>query len=305
MHVSVVVCTYTMDRYDAFTEAVESILEQTYEPIEIVLVIDGNPRVFERAVTDFGEHEHVIVHDNDENRGISYSRTKGAELASGDIVAFIDDDAVAEEDWIDTLVRTYEEHDALAAGGRMVGEWLVGRPWFLPEEFDWVVGVTYPGFAEPDTEVRNTFESNISFRRDVFLDIGGFDESLGRDANSYSNSEGAEVGDRLRAEYGRGVVYNPEAVVAHKVFERRTKLPWLLSRAFEQGVSKRRMAGESDGVGSEETGYLKFLFTERVPERIRETARSPSVAAVGQLLMIGVFTAAVGVGYLYEAVVPE
>src|SRR6056297_2866666 len=83
MKVSVVVCTYTMERYDAFTEAVESALAQTYDPIEVVLVIDGNPEVYERAVGDFGDRENVVISDNDENQGISYSRTRGAELASG------------------------------------------------------------------------------------------------------------------------------------------------------------------------------------------------------------------------------
>ena len=64
---SVVVCTYTMDRYDVFTEAVESALAQTYDPIEVVLVIDGNPEVYEKAVEDFGKFENVVIPDNDEN----------------------------------------------------------------------------------------------------------------------------------------------------------------------------------------------------------------------------------------------
>jgi len=111
MKVSVVVCTYTMDRYDVFTEAVESVLVQEYEPLEVVLVIDGNPEVYDHAVDDFGDHENVVIHDNEKNRGISFSRTKGAELASGEIVAFIDDDGVAEKDWIRQLVDLYEGTD--------------------------------------------------------------------------------------------------------------------------------------------------------------------------------------------------
>jgi len=300
MKVSVVVCTYSMDRYDDFREAVGSMLAQTYEPVEVVLVVDGNSAVYDRVVDRFGDRDDVMTYCNEENQGISYSRTKGAELASGDVVAFIDDDAVAKPDWIERLVEGYEEHDAIAVGGRMVGEWLVGRPSFLPAEFNWLVGVTYPGFAADGEEVRNTFESNLSFRRDVFLDLGGFDPDLGPDAESYSHSEGAEVGTQLRRAYGRGVVYKSDAVVAHKVFAHRVRPRWLLARAFEQGRSKQRLDRRDGGSNGEEGAYLRQLLFTHAPRRLRSLVRSPSVSVAIQLCMLFVFTAAVGFGYLYE-----
>ena len=302
MKVSVVVCTYAHDRYEHFVDAVESVLSQTYEPLEVVLVVDGNERVFERVQTDFGDCERVVTHCNDENRGVSASRTRGARVATGDVVAFIDDDAIADPDWVAALVDAYQSSDAIAVGGRMVGEWLAGRPWYLPEELYWLVGVTHRGFAESGDEVRNTFESNISFRRDVFLNLGGFDPELGPNAESYSHSEGAEIGTRLQAKYGRGVVYNPDAVVAHKVFVHRTRLRWLLARAFEQGRSKRRLEHRDAASNSEEGDYLRQLFLEHVPRRLRSLVRSPSLAAGVQLLMLFVFTGVVGCGYLYETV---
>jgi glycosyltransferase involved in cell wall biosynthesis len=302
MKISVVVCTYSMDRYDDFTEAVESVLAQTYEPVEVVLVVDGNSAVYDRVVDRFGDRDDVMTYCNEENQGISYSRTKGAELASGDVVAFIDDDAVADPDWIERLVEGYEEHDAIAVGGRMVGEWLVGRPSFLPAEFNWLVGITYPGFAADGEEVRNTFESNLSFRRNAFLDLGGFDPDLGPDAESYSHSEGAEIGTRLRQEYDRGVVYISNAVVAHKVFANRVRIRWLLARAFEQGRSKQRLERRDGGSNGEERAYLRQLLFIQAPRRLRSLVRSPSVGVAIQLCMLFVFTAAVGFGYLYGIV---
>ena len=117
MDVSVVICTYSMERYDVFSECVESVLAQTYDPLEVVIVVDGNSEVFDRVQEDFGTEDNTVLFDNDENRGISYSRTKGAELASGEIVAFIDDDGVAEPDWIEHHVAAYEETEAVAVGG--------------------------------------------------------------------------------------------------------------------------------------------------------------------------------------------
>lgn len=286
MKISVVVCTYASERYDHFVEAVESILAQTYDPIEIVLVVDGNQQVFDRVVAEFANRECVVTHCNDTNRGVSASRTTGAELATGDVVAFIDDDAVADPTWVAELVAVYESRDTIAVGGRMAGQWLGGRPWFLPEEFYWLIGVTYPGFAEDGEEIRNTFESNISFRRTVFLEIGGFDPKLGPTAETYRHSEGAEIGTRLVAQYDRGVIYTPDAVVSHKVFPHRLRLRWLSRRAFQQGQSKRAMEEIDDVSTSEEVGYLRTLFVKRVPRRFQELLRSPSVDGVAQLLMI-------------------
>ena len=299
MLVSVVVCTHELERYDDFSEAVASVLGQRYEPVEVVIVVDGNERVAGRAREEFGDRPNVGVHCNETNRGVAASRTKGARLATGDVVAFIDDDAVAEPGWVAELVAAYDREDALAVGGRMTGEWLAGRPRYLPDEFDWLVGVTHRGFAEAGEEVRNTFESNISFRRDVFLELGGFDPSLGPTAEEYRHSEGAELGIRLRDGYGRGVVYAPDAVVRHKVFEKRTRLGWLLARAIEQGVSKRRLERLSGTGVDEEFDHLSTLFTRDVPRRLRGLVRAPSVAGLAQFVMLFVLTGAVGVGYLY------
>jgi glycosyltransferase involved in cell wall biosynthesis len=163
--VSVVLCTYTLDRYSDFTEAVESVLAQTYDPIELVLVSDGNDAVAKRLKEEYGGREAVLIHNNDENRGISYSRTKGAKLASGELVAFLDDDAIATPEWIETLVETYESTDAHAVGGRLDPEWLAEKPLFLPEEFYWLIGCTGRGFADDLEEERNTYGSKMSFNR--------------------------------------------------------------------------------------------------------------------------------------------
>jgi len=179
----------------------------------------------------------------------------------------------------------------------MTGRWLAGRPWYLPEEFYWLVGVTHPGFAEPGEEVRNTFESNLSVRRDVFLELGGYDPAFGPDAESYDHAEGAEFGARLRAEYDRGVVYTPDAVVEHKVFERRLEPTHLLRRAFQQGVSKRRLARRTPETG-EESAYLRQLFTEGMPRRVAAALRSRSLRPLGEAAALLALTAVVGAGYL-------
>jgi Glycosyltransferases, probably involved in cell wall biogenesis len=300
MRVSVVLCTHSVDRYEMFTEAADSVLDQTYEDTELVLVSDGSEAVYERFVADYGGRDDVIIHCNEENVGLLKSRNNGAEAATGDVVAFIDDDAVADPGWVAALVSVYESEGVLAAGGRMTPAWVAGRPRFLPEEFYWLVGVTQRGFADGPGEVRNTFGSNISFDRATFLELGGFESDIGgRKGDANLQGGETELCARLRSEYGSGVYYTPDAEVAHKVFEYRTDPRWLLDRAFWQGYSKRGMevlVPESTG---EEYDFLGQLLTEFAPDRARGLISGPSVEKLLQFVMLFVFTAAVGSGYLY------
>jgi len=302
MEVSVVVCTHATERFPDLVDAVESIQSQQYDRVETVIVCDGNDDLCARIDRRFGDDPNVRIHCNETNRGVSYSRTRGAELASGRVVCFMDDDAVARPDWIERLVAVYEETDAVAVGGRMAGQWLSGEPWYLPAEFYWLVGVTHRGFAAGGEEVRNTYESNISFRRSVFLDLGGFDTSFGPTAGSYSHSEGAEIGTRLEQAYDSGVIYEPDAVVEHKVFPYRTTLRWLFEKSLQQGASKYRLSQRGTADIGSEAGFLRKLCLKHVPRRLRDLRRSPSGAKVAQLLMVFVLTGLVGIGYLRAAV---
>ena len=299
MKVSVAVCTHSPDRYDDLRDAAESVFEQTYDDVELVLVSDGSDEVYERMVEDYGDHEDTVIGRTEENVGISEARTRAGEIASGDVIAFIDDDAVAREDWVEELAAVYEERDVIAAGGRMAPRWVAGKPSFLPEEFYWLIGVTHKGFADGEGEVRNTFASNLSFKRDVFLELGGFDPNVGRKGDRQIQAVEGEICTRMRRKYGQGVYYNPEAVVEHKIFDYRTRATWLLNRSFWQGYSKRVMDILVPEASGDKNDFLKRLLLEFAPERFVSLVRRPSLAKAQQLIMLFVLTAFVGFGFVY------
>jgi glycosyltransferase involved in cell wall biosynthesis len=307
VQVSVVLCTHTVERYDYLTDAVGSVLAGSYDDVELVLVSDGNDAVHARMQEDYGDHPKVTTDCLDQNSGLLTARNHGADVATGDVVAFLDDDAIACERWLELLVDAYETGDAVAVGGRMTPRWEArdGEPAILPAEFYWLVGVTHRGFG-PDGDpsepgwVRNTMGSNISFRAEVFADLGGFDIDIGgRKGDNHLQGGESELCARLRAEYDELVWYVPEATVEHRIFDYRTEADWLLERAFWQGYSKRgmeRFVPESTG---DEDEFLRRLLTEFAPDRLRGLVRRPSTAAALQLLFLFVFTGAVGAGYLY------
>ena len=300
VHVSVVLCTYAEDMYPHFSEAAESILSQTYDDVELVVIVDGTQSVYDRVVANYGDRDDVIIECNEENVGLLESRNRGGEIATGDVVAFIDDDAVADEEWIERLVQAYKKEDVIAAGGKMTPEWVAGKPSFLPEEFYWLVGVTHRGFAEGPGEVRNTFGSNISFRAEVFEELGGFDVDIGgRKGEKNLQGGETELCARMRAEYGQSVWYDPEAKVAHKVFEYRTEFQWLVDRAFWQGYSKRAMESFVSNDEGTESAFLRALVADFAPTRVIDIVRHPSVSKISQFLSLFLFTAVVGFGYAY------
>ncbi len=322
MRISVVVCTHTEDRLPALRDAIESVLEQTYTDRELIVVSDGNPAVAQRVQAEFGDRPDVRVRLQAANRGLLATRNTGASLARGEIVAFLDDDAVAHPEWLSELATAYRDRTRetdsdstpssassdldheypLAAGGKMTPDWVAGEPEFLPAEFYWLIGVTHRGFADGPGEVRNTPGSNFSIRTEVFEELGGFDTEIGgRQGEKQLQGGETELCARLRNRYGVGVYYTPDARVAHKVFAYRTDLRWLIKRAFWQGYSKRGMAVllSDTTVTDEETAFLGQLLGEFIPRRLFDLVRRPSRAALSQLLVVFVLTGAVGVGYSY------
>jgi len=285
--------------YSPLLEATKSIGNQTYSDVELIIVVDGNDTICEKIQEQYANEENVIIHCNDKNRGLSASRNIGWKLATGEVVAFIDDDAVADKRWIENLINTYRERDVVSVGGPMIPDWVTGRPSYLPQEFYWLIGVTHKGFADGAQEVRNTNGSNISFQRDVLVELEGFNESLGRKGTAQIQAEETEICIRMYEKTGHRTWYNPDAKVAHKVFEYRTHPKFLFKRAFWQGYSKQVMNEMLLTDGGAEGKYLRQLLTNFIPHRIIRLFRSPSVERATQLGMLLLLTATVGMGYVY------
>src|ERR1019366_4509470 len=101
MKISVVVCAYTMDRWDALSVSVQSCVDQSLKPEEIIVVIDHNDELLKRAKFELAG-AHVVA--NQSTKGLSGARNTGVGLSTGDVVAFLDDDAYADENWLEEMV---------------------------------------------------------------------------------------------------------------------------------------------------------------------------------------------------------
>lgn len=301
MKVSVVVPTYSMDRYPDFKQCCDSILAQTYSDVQLVIVVDGNDEVCKKAREDYGDRRDTKIFCSHDDAGPIQRANMGAVVSDGEVVAITDDDAVPRIDWVEKLVETYEKYDAVAVGGKIDPEWISGYAGYIPEEFYFLIGATHKGFREDEGEVRNTFGANLSFKRDAYLKLGGIKQG-GIGPQKVQGRE-TELCVRMEEEYGQKVIYNPDAVVTHKIYSFRKNPKWLHKRAFWQGYSKRGMEKLMPKTKSgDEADFLNDLIHEYIPKRTERTAKKKSVSEAAQLLMLLTLTFSVGLGYLWGAV---
>jgi len=154
-------------------------------------------------------------------------------------VAFIDDDAVADREWRGNLLKNYEVSEVVGVGGLIKPLWEGDRPGWFPEELDWVVGCSYKGLPNCKAFVRNPIGCNMSFRREVFEKVGYFRSDVGRFGKRLLSGEEPEFSMRIFRRFPEAkIVYDPSAVVYHKVSGNRLGLRYLFVRSFNEGVQK-------------------------------------------------------------------
>jgi GT2 family glycosyltransferase len=293
--VSVIVCAYTLDRWDQLSEALRSAAGQAPPPTEVILVVDHNPDLYTRARLEF---PHVRVVENAGVQGLSGSRNTGLAEASGEIAAFLDDDAAADPGWLATLVAPYEDEHVVATGGKIVPVWDTARPRWMPEEFDWVVGCSYRGLPQTEAPVRNPIGCSMSLRRQVAVDAGGFRTEVGRVGTIPAGCEETDLAIRLRRLIpGSRVVYVPASTVRHHVPANRARWAYFRSRCYEEGRSKAilsKLEGSAAALSSERS-YARKVLSAGVVRGVGQALRGdPGGAQRAAAIVVGLYITALG-----------
>ncbi len=296
--VTVVICAYTEERWSDLVEAVQSAQQQCCPPREVIVVIDHNPVLLARARTELSG---VGVVPNEAARGLSGARNCGVAAAQGQKIAFLDDDAVAAPEWLERLNLWCDQPDVLGAGGRAEPAWVTSKPAWFPEEFYWVVGCSYRGLPREATPVRNVFGGCMCLRREIFDICGGFHCSIGRVESVPAGCEETELCIRARQHWPRGqFIYEPQAVIYHKVPAARTRWAYFRSRCYAEGQSKAqvaRLVGAKDGLATE-WGYTLGTLPRGVARGIGAAFSRRSPGALGQAGAILAGLAFTTLGYL-------
>jgi len=296
--ISVVICAYTEDRWGDLVAAVKSVRNQSLSACEVVVVVDHNHSLLMRVRADIPD---VIAIENREARGLSGARNSGISISRGDIVAFVDEDAIVAADWLEQLAKHYQEPRVLGVGGAIEPMWVGERPRWFPEEFDWVVGCTYRGMPETTEAVRNLIGCNMSFRREVFAVIGGFRNGIGRIGIRPVGCEETELCIRALQRWPRGILrYEPRARVRHRVPQQRARFGYFRARCFAEGLSKAlvtKYVGSRDGLATERS-YVMRTLPRGIVRSIRRALLHADAAAAMQAVAIVIGLVVTGAGYL-------
>jgi glycosyltransferase involved in cell wall biosynthesis/GT2 family glycosyltransferase len=294
--ISVVICAFTVDRLEVMGESLDSLRAQTLVPHEIVLVIDHAPELLEEGRRLWPD---VKIVANREKQGLSGARNTGVAEAGGEVVAFLDDDAIAAPDWLQHLADAYADPGVLGAGGTVRPRWVEGKPGWFPAEFDWVVGCTHSGMPQELAPVRNLVGANMSFRRAPLVEVGGFSHDLGRVGTLPVGCEETDLSIRVHQRWPEAeILYDPAARVEHVVPATRGKVRYFVDRCRAEGRSKAvltGMVGSEDGLSSERS-YVRRTLPLGVLRGLRDALRGDA-GGFGRASMIFLGLAATTTDY--------
>lgn len=287
MDTSVIICAYTMGRWNELAEAVRSCTVQTLAAAEIIVVVDYNDALFDRAREEFPD---LMVIANNGDQGLSGARNTGVAAARGAIIAFLDDDAYAEPEWLERLAAMLEDPKVAGVGGWILPVWPQIEPRWFPQTFYWVLGCSYLGLPEHGATIRNPIGANMAFRHRVFASVGGFSSGLGRIGNNSLGCEETELSIRYTDHFvDERFVLSRTAIVHHRVTRSRLSLRYFLTRCWAEGISKAAVAslvGSRSGLAAER-GHLMRALPREIAQSGRGLLRDPRNAAsrIGLILV--------------------
>jgi glycosyltransferase involved in cell wall biosynthesis len=235
----VIISTYSAQRTASLLRCVNSLLRQSYPESEreIIVVVDRSQQLALAIGKILPPGICILVCDKP---GLSEARNSGATHATGEIVAHIDDDAIADVTWIEKLVRNYEDNQVIAAGGSIKPIWPGLKPEWIPESLYWVIGCTYSGLPRTKQQVRNVLGANMSHRKEV-INLTRFKAMLGKSLSKGMTlvADETEFFINLSRVFPNGrILFDPEAIVHHYVPSERLCIIYFIKRAFAEGVSK-------------------------------------------------------------------
>lgn len=296
---TVVICAYTTRRWGQLCAAVDSVLDQDTPSDQVVVVVD-HCDVLEEMAREAFPRRGVEVVPNRGPVGLSGARNTGTALARGDVVLFLDDDAVAEPGWLAAHLAQYADPDVLGVGGLVTPHWSGNAPEWFPAEFGWVVGCSYLGQPTDVAPVRNPIGANMSFRRDVIDRAGGFNAGLGRVGTTGEGCEETELSIRaVQLVPGGRIMHVPGAAVRHHIDPARGTWSYFWRRCWAEGRSKARMARLVDRADalSSETVYVRRVLTDSIRRNLGQALGGQDVVALLRAGAIGAGVAVTSAGF--------
>ena len=259
LQISVVICSYNRAQY--IRDAMDSLYQQTLSKDRYeVIVVDNNSKDNTTEVCEafISNHRDANFYYMTEARqGASYARNTGAKKAQSPLLCFMDDDAVADPDYLQRISDFFTKHpDAGGLGGRIIPKYIPAEPVWMSHYVSSLVGhFHYSEEVSVFAEKKYPLESNMIIRKADFDAINGFNELLpGVKGTLRIGGEGKDFFFRLKA-LGRTIYYDPSVRVQHVVETSKLTREYMYRVASGIGRGERVRTREK----SMSAFYLKIL----------------------------------------------
>jgi glucosyl-dolichyl phosphate glucuronosyltransferase len=232
----------TKDRGALIDQTIDSLLQLDFERKEFeILLVDNcsSPENLRHLQNLQSIHSDQIRYVREPKLGLSNARNCGIAHAKGELLLFLDDDALVPPYWLANIVKYFDRDAAVyALGGKVIAQFTTPAP-------DWIdqrLGMYISNFDRGE-QVEKLFYNeyprgtNMAFRRTAFEKCGKFLDSFGRKGNSLMSYEEIELCYRLE-EQGCEVIYVPDAEVFHLIRGDRLNQKWFQKRFYWQGRSE-------------------------------------------------------------------
>lgn len=261
--ISVIICTYNREKYIGpllESLAANDLPKSDYE----ILLVDNNCTDNTRSVCEHFAAKHADItfrYVVETEQGLSSARNKGIQEAKGDLMVYVDDDALVDPNYLSDYVRYFSEHpDVMALGGPIEPLYETSEPsWMTP--YTKALLTAWMNYGDkPCNYPRGRYPGggNAAYRKVVFEQVGLFNTELGRKGNLLLASEEKDIFDKMHA-LGMQVRYIPGPILHHSIPQAKLEEDYFNRLTTQIGKSER-MRTKAIGQGK----YLKRLFSEAI-----------------------------------------
>lgn len=266
MKVSVIICTYNREKF--LPDCLESLVQQNSNPnlYEVIIInnnsSDSTDAICQKFIADHAGH-HLVYHVETQ-QGLSYARNAGIKLSNGEILCYIDDDAIAQSNFIEEIIQAFDKNPQMdGMGGKILAKFESQIP-------AWHNKFTSPPlFSTHDLGEKEKYYlksqypigCNMAVKRSVIDDIGKFNVKLGRTGKKLLGGEEKDFFQRMKSKNYK-IKYIPSVVVQHQIDSYRTDKEFVEKLSKRMGESKKIFARMNSSVLKESLIELyKFMGT--------------------------------------------
>ena len=240
--ISVIICTYNRVHY--IEKVLDALHKENFNDYEVIVVDNNSTDGTLQKVQNYADaHPDFPLRLTHESRqGLSWARNTGIKESAGDVLAFLDDDAIPRKGYLTELERGMKAHQqACGFGGKIIPLFDECPPpkWLCRWTLSWVSGLDK---GQRDCYFKGKefpIGANMGLRRSAIAECGEFNTSLGRSGGNLMGGEEKDLFRRVKS-HGRKIIYLHSVIVDHVIPQKRTTTRYIIEFAKGVGRSEKR-----------------------------------------------------------------